>query len=187
MGRWVKGGQSGEAGGGDSRSPGHFTRGQSQGRSHRGQEPSQRGQEHVRVMGSVNSVLVPRALGDKAFFMKRGRNAGEPAQRRLENRRSVSGARRFRGGRDRWGPWPPDRAVAFRWREAPSLFTDSGLSLSGAFAGTRRGRDPSPRGGPALLEANGPNIQTLSSDCTETHGSEGRRVGAPAVLSGLHR
>jgi hypothetical protein len=94
------------------------------GASHRGPGASQ-GDGHGELLCSI----LPRALCGQNVFIKRVRDAGEPAQRRLENRRSVTGARRFRGGRGRWGrgpdlggilpgSWPePSGKVAGTWRD----------------------------------------------------------------------
>ena len=99
-------------------------------------------------MGSVTSVFLPRAPGDKAFFMKTLVDTGEPAQRRWESRRFVKGACGFRGGRGRWGRGPdPSGKLAGTFREGgrnlAGRFGDGSRTIRGRFeddSRTIRGR-----------------------------------------------
>jgi hypothetical protein len=71
------------------------------------------------VRGGFEGVLAAEAASDLAGDPGDAGEPGEPANRRLENRRSVAGARRFRGGRERRGPWPTARAAASRGSGEP--------------------------------------------------------------------
>jgi hypothetical protein len=67
-------------------------------------------------------------------------DGGEPDNRRLGNRRSVAGARRFRGERDRRGRWPdPGEILPGSFREAgrnlPGRFGDDSRWVRGRFGG----------------------------------------------------
>jgi hypothetical protein len=95
---------------------------------------------------------------------------------------SASISRRARGG----GPWPPARVAAIRGRgDAVPLNEFRVNRCWGVHLNPARPR-PAPSQGPSA-QAPGPNPSGLTSDCTETHGLPGRRIDAPAGLSGLSR
>jgi hypothetical protein len=77
------------------------------------------GDDSRTVRGGFEGVLAAEAASDPAGGPGDPGAPGEPANRRLENRRSVAGARRFRGGRERRGPWPTARAAASRGSGEP--------------------------------------------------------------------
>ena len=88
------------------------------------------------------------ALGAANFLQERGMDGGEPDNRRLGNGRSFTGARRFRGERDRWGRWPdPGEILPGSFREAGQILPGSWPDPSGKLAGTFRDGSGTVRGG----------------------------------------